>query len=161
MNVSICFVCLGNICRSPTAEGVLRHRVAELGLSGSIEIDSAGTGNWHAGEPPDSRSVAAASRRGIRVAGVARQFESADWDRFDYVLAMDSSNYEDLKRRAPTKEHLAKLHLARSFDPASPRGASVPDPYYTSDGFEEVLELCDAACRGLLAHLSREHGIGP
>jgi protein-tyrosine phosphatase len=160
VKVSVCFVCLGNICRSPTAEAVMRHVAAEAGLAHAIEIDSAGTGAYHAGEPPDARSVAAARRRGVRVQGVARQFRAADWDRFDYVLAMDASNHDDLLRRAPTQAHLSKLRLARSFDPEAPAGASVPDPYFGVDGFDEVLDQCEALCRGLLAHLVREHGLG-
>lgn len=157
--VRLCFVCLGNICRSPTAEGVMRHLVEQAGLTSLIEIDSAGTAAYHTGNPPDRRSRQAAAARGIEVGGRARQFQAADWDRFDYVLAMDRSNYEDLERIAPP-EARSKLFLLRSFDPASPPGASVPDPYYGgAEGFEEVLDLCEAACRGLLDHLLERHAL--
>jgi protein-tyrosine phosphatase len=156
----LCFVCLGNICRSPTAEGVMRHLVREAGLEGSIEVDSAGTIAYHAGEPPDSRAEAAARARGIILTGRARRFERADWDRFDYVLAMDRANFEDLREVAPHDSALAKLFTLRSFDPESPPNAPVPDPYYGGpDGFEKVLDHCHAACRGLLAHVRAKHGL--
>jgi protein-tyrosine phosphatase len=158
--VTVCFVCLGNICRSPTAEAVFRNLLQARGLLGTVHVESAGTAAYHAGESPDSRSIAAAQRRGIPMRGAARQFRAADFERFDYVIAMDGSNFETLERQAPSKELLAKLHLARAFDPASPRGASVPDPYYSDDGFDEVIDLCEAACRGLLDHIIDRHGLG-
>jgi protein-tyrosine phosphatase len=157
--VRVCFVCLGNICRSPTAEAVMRDLVERAGLSGEIEVDSAGTGDWHAGQPPDRRSVAAARKRGISVGGHARQFTAADWERFDYVLAMDRSNHADLKASLPKPDLAKKLSLIRSFDPASPKGASVPDPYYSTDGFDEVIDLCIAACAPLLEHIRAERGL--
>lgn len=157
--IRVCFVCLGNICRSPTAEAVMRKLVERDGLSRHIEIDSAGTGDWHVGEPPDKRSVLAAKKRGITLGGRARRFTAADWDRFHYVLAMDASNYGDLERSAPTKKHVERLHLFRSFDPAAPPGAGVPDPYYSEDGFDVVIDHCVAACEGLLAHIRKHHGI--
>lgn len=158
--VRICFVCLGNICRSPTAEGVMRHIVREAGLEGRIEIDSAGTAAYHAGEMPDARAAQAARLRGIDLSGRARQFKARDWQRFDYVLAMDRSNLRDLEASAPSSAVRGKLSLLRAFDPDSPSGAGVPDPYYGGDaGFDEVLDLCEAACRGLLGHVCREHGL--
>lgn len=160
VKVSVCFVCLGNICRSPTAEGVMRHLVTEAGLGERVDVSSAGTGDYHVGEEPDSRARDAARRRGIVLGSRARQFKKADWDRFDYVLAMDRSNLKELTRAAPSKEVLSKLSLLRSFDPAAPPDAAVPDPYYGGDdGFDTVLDLCDAACRGLLDHIRREHGL--
>ena len=158
--VSVCFVCLGNICRSPTAEGVMRHLVREAGLEKSILVDSAGTGSWHVGESPDRRASTAGRKRGIDVSGAARQFRRADFARFDYVLAMDVANYDDLVELAPNAEGREKIHLLRSFDPASPANAAVPDPYYGGDeGFDEVVDLCLAACRPLLERIRREHGI--
>jgi protein-tyrosine phosphatase len=158
--ISLCFVCLGNICRSPTAEGVMRHLVREAGLESRVSLDSAGTAGYHAGELPDRRARAAAARRGIEVGGRARQFERADWSRFDYVLAMDQSNFDDLRATCPSDAAAGKLHLLRSFDPAAPRGAAVPDPYYGGDdGFDQVLDLCLAACRPLLERVRREHGL--
>ena len=138
----------------------MRHLVEAAGLYAHIQIDSAGTAAYHTGEPPDRRSRQAAAARGIAVGGRARQFRPEDWERFDYVLAMDGSNYEDLATQAPP-EARHKLRLLRAFDPASPRGAAVPDPYYGGeDGFGEVLDLCEAACCGLLDHLKRQHELG-
>jgi protein-tyrosine phosphatase len=159
--VALCFVCLGNICRSPTAAGVMRHLVKEAGLEQSVKIESAGTAGYHRGEAPDRRACAAGARRGIPIEGSARQFVRSDWDRFDYVLAMDRANLEDLEKTAPAAARAGKLHLLRSFDPAAPAGASVPDPYYGGEeGFDDVLELCLSACRGLLERIRREHGLG-
>lgn len=157
--VRVCFVCLGNICRSPTAEAVMRGLVERAGLAREIEVDSAGTGDWHAGQPPDRRSIAAAQKRGITVGGRARQFTTGDWERFDYVLAMDRSNYDDLTASLPNPALARKLRLLRSFDPASPPGASVPDPYYSTDGFDEVIDLCIAACGPLLEQIRTQHGL--
>jgi protein-tyrosine phosphatase len=158
--ISVCFVCLGNICRSPTAEGVFRHLVREAGLESVVHVDSAGTGGWHVGEPPDRRACAAGKRRGIDVSGAARQFRRSDFSRFDYVIAMDDSNYDNLVEFAPDAVATTKIHLLRSFDPASPPGASVPDPYYGgAEGFDEVVELCLAACRPLLERIRRDHGL--
>jgi protein-tyrosine phosphatase len=158
--VRVCFVCLGNICRSPTAEGVMRHLVEREGLAGSVEIDSAGTGAWHAGEQADERARAAALRRGFRLDSIARQVTRDDFDRFDYLIAMDRDNQMALERMAPEPEKRSKVRLLRSFDPSAPRGAAVPDPYYGGDrGFEEVLDICEAACRGLLEHIARERSL--
>jgi protein-tyrosine phosphatase len=158
--IRICFVCLGNICRSPTAEGVMRHRVREAGLEGKITVDSAGTAAYHAGEPPDRRARSAAARRGIDIGGKARKFEPNDWERFDYVIAMDRENFDDLGADAPKQELHEKLFLLRSFDPDSPKFAGVPDPYYGgADGFDEVIDICEAGCRGLLQHIREKHGL--
>jgi protein-tyrosine phosphatase len=156
--VRILFVCMGNICRSPTAEGVLRHLVAERGLEDEIEIDSAGTGGWHAGDPPDSRSAAAARRRGIALTGAARQVRAADFEDFDLLLAMDRDNVADLRERAPAGTE-DKVRLLREFDRASAGGRNldVPDPYYGGpDGFDTVLDQVEAACRGLLDEITRD-----
>lgn len=157
--VAVCFVCLGNICRSPTAEGVFRHLVRRAGLERAIVIDSAGTAAYHAGEPPDARAIAAAKRRGIELTGRARRFEDEDFDHFDYVLAMDLDNLRALERRAP-KHSTCRVSLLRAFDPSAGPEAPVPDPYYGGDeGFDHVLDLCLTACEGLLAHIRREHGL--
>ncbi len=157
--IRVCFVCLGNICRSPTAEGVMRHLVAEAGLEEHIHIESAGTGGWHAGEPPDRRSTAAAAARGIRVDGRAQQFLADDFARFDHVLAMDGDNLRDLRRIAPSPDLAAAVQLLRSYDASAPKDADVPDPYYGGpSGFEDVLNVVQAGCRGLLDALREEHG---
>jgi protein-tyrosine phosphatase len=149
----ILFVCLGNICRSPTAEGVMRKLVADEGFEDRIEIDSAGTGGWHVGAPPDERATEAAARRGIALEGAARKFEARDFDHFDLILAMDAENKRNLLALAPDDHARAKVRMLREFDPRS-RGAEdldVPDPYYGGpDGFDEVLDLVDAGARGLL-----------
>jgi protein-tyrosine phosphatase len=134
----------------------MRHLVEEEGLSDRIEIDSAGTGGWHVGAPPDERATAAARRRGIELSGAARQFEPEDFDRFDLILAMDAGNAREILRLAPSEEAAAKVRLFREFDPSS-NGApdlDVPDPYYGGpQGFDHVLDLIDAAARGLLERL--------
>jgi protein-tyrosine phosphatase len=147
-------VCLGNICRSPTAEGVMRALVAEAGLEERIELDSAGTGAWHVGEPPDVRATAAARRRGIVLEGAARQVRSGDFEEFDLILAMDESNLRELRRLAPDEEARARVRLLREFDPAADGDLDVPDPYYGGPGgFGEVLDLVQAACAALLREL--------
>jgi len=157
----LCFVCLGNICRSPTAEAVMRHLVAQAGLADHIEIESAGTGDWHVGEPRDRRSREVGERRGIPLAGRARQFVPADFARFDHVLAMDGKNLAELQAMAPDEAALKKIRLLRSYDPSSAAGADVPDPYYGgADGFDHVFDVCQAACAGLLEEVRRELGQG-
>jgi protein-tyrosine phosphatase len=152
--VRILFVCLGNICRSPTAEGVMRHLLSEAGLQDRVEVDSAGTGGWHVGAPPDERATAAARQRGIALDGEARRFDVADFDRYDLILAMDAENRRDLELLAPDDGARAKVRLLREFDAASagaPADLDVPDPYYGgARGFDDVLDLVEAACRGLL-----------
>jgi protein-tyrosine phosphatase len=158
--VRVCFVCLGNICRSPTAEAVMRHLVKQEGLDDRLAISSAGTGDWHVGGPRDQRSQAVGAARGIPLAGRARQFTSESFDGCDYALAMDRANRDELLRLARTDADRAKVRLLRSFDPAAPPDAEVPDPYYGGPrGFEEVFDLCEAACRGLIAHLRRAHAL--
>jgi protein-tyrosine phosphatase len=137
----------------------MRGLVERAGLGDVIEIGSAGTGDWHVGQSADPRSIAAAKRRGIRMTSRARQFRSEDFARFDYVLAMDDKNLAGLLAMAPTGVEKEKLYLFRSFDPASQPGASVPDPYHTTDGFDEVIDLCEAACEGLLGHIRKTHGL--
>jgi protein-tyrosine phosphatase len=149
----ILFVCMGNICRSPTAEGVMRALLRDAGLDGRIEVDSAGTGNWHAGDPPDARATAAARARDIELDGAAREVTAADFDDFDLLLAMDRENERELLARAPDEEARGKVRLLREFDPAAVAAGDldVPDPYYGGpNGFEHVLDLVEAACRGLL-----------
>jgi protein-tyrosine phosphatase len=143
--VRILFVCMGNICRSPTAEGVMRRLIADEGLD--IEVDSAGTGGWHAGEPPDERATIAAQRRGVTLEGAARQVKESDFRRFDVLVAMDRGNLRDLLDLAPDEEARAKVR------PLVP-DADVPDPYYGGDrGFETVLDMVESACRELLDEL--------
>jgi protein-tyrosine phosphatase len=147
------FVCLGNICRSPTAEGVLRVIASREFPALQIEIDSAGTADYHVGEPPDARSAAAALRRGYDIRGLrARLVQPVDFIRFGHVLAMDRANLDELERRRPQGAS-AQISLFLDFAPET--GASeVPDPYYGDPAdFERVLDLCEAGARGLLQHL--------
>ena len=131
----------------------MRKLLDEAGLEDRVEIDSAGTGAWHAGSPPDERATEAAARRTIELGGQARQVCQEDYERFDLILAMDRENLEELRRAAPGDEALARVRLLREFDPASAGGGDldVPDPYYGGpQGFDHVLDLVEAACRGLL-----------
>jgi protein-tyrosine phosphatase len=153
--VKILFVCLGNICRSPTAEGVLRVLAAREAPDLALEIDSAGTAGYHVGEPPDPRTRQAAARRGYDLNALrARIVEPLDFERFDLILAMDRDNLRVLRRRAPATAH-ERLQLFLEFAPDSGI-EDVPDPYYGGpNGFEEVLDLVEVAARGLIAHLRR------
>jgi protein-tyrosine phosphatase len=156
--IAVSFVCMGNICRSPTAEAIMRHLVSEAGLQDKIEVDSAGTGSWHVGEERDRRSRAVAKRRGMPIEGHARQFEPEDFQRFDLVLALDQENARDLRRLATSQEAKSKVHLLREFDATAGKDAAVPDPYYGGpEGFEQVFDICLSACRGLLDHLRRTY----
>ena len=149
----ILFVCLGNICRSPTAEAVLRALLAREAPDLEVEIDSAGIGSWHIGEPPDERAMSAARRRGLDMSRLrARQIASEDFARFDFILAMDQANLADLRRRAPL-QYRERVRLFLEFAPDL-GVQDVPDPYYGGEaGFEEVLDLAEQAARGLLSHI--------
>lgn len=152
----ILFVCMGNICRSPSAEGVFRSLLAARAPQLAVEIDSAGTHDYHVGEPPDDRTIAAARRRGIDLASLrARTVRDGDFDYYDLILAMDEQNLRELRRRAPAARH-DRIRLMMEFVPSGAVRA-VPDPYYGGpQGFEQVLDLLEEASEGLLqALLSR------
>ncbi|MFP6559531.1 low molecular weight protein-tyrosine-phosphatase [Paraburkholderia sp. B3] len=151
--VSVCFVCLGNICRSPTAEAVMRHMVGQAGLDGRIDVDSAGTGDWHLGEAPDERAQRAGHRRGYDLAPLrARQIGAGDFERFDFVVAMDDANITALQKVAPPAAR-DKIRLLMEFAPQLDTRI-VADPYFGGEaGFETVLDQCETACEGLLAAL--------
>lgn len=151
--VNVLFVCMGNICRSPTAHGVFRAMVRDQGLEEVIVVDSAGTHAYHVGNPPDPRSAQAARTRGYDLDDLrARRVGAMDFQRFDYVLAMDSDNYMSLRALCPP-EALDRLSMFLDFAPELDR-VDVPDPYYGGPrGFEEVLDLVEAASRGLLDHI--------
>jgi len=155
--VNVLFVCLGNICRSPTAEGIFTKLVQDEGLGKRIRIDSAGTHAYHVGNPPDARAQAAARKRGVELADLrARKVLAEDFEVFDYVLAMDLNNYEDLSEICPPGQE-QKLSLFLEFAPdADVR--EVPDPYYGgATGFERVLDLVEQAAHGLLDDIRRRH----
>lgn len=149
---SLLFVCTGNICRSPTAEGVMRQRLAQAGLADAVRVDSAGTHGYHVGDAPDPRAIRAAAARGVDIAGLrARKVAAADFERFDLILALDRGHYDALHRQAPAQAR-HKVRLLLDFAPAhTAPGGDVPDPYYDDlAAFEHVLDLVEAAADGLL-----------
>ncbi|MDX1513738.1 MAG: low molecular weight protein-tyrosine-phosphatase [Gammaproteobacteria bacterium] len=152
-SIRVLFVCLGNICRSPLAQGVMEHQLKRAGLEDQVFVDSAGTAAYHVEEMPDSRAIEAAARRGIRIDGQrARQVNGDDFSAFDYICAMDADNLITLRSRCPTDEE-ARLHLLMDFAPG-PGGQEVPDPYYGGEvGFEHALDLIDSAVEGLIQEI--------
>ena len=149
--IRVCFVCLGNICRSPTAEAVFRRLVQDARLGKEIEVESAGTGGYHVGEQADPRARIAAKHRGYELIGRARQFSRHDFERFDFILAMDQETLKSLRKASPNLRATEKIRLLRSYDKSADAGAEVPDPYYGGPGgFDEVIDICERACRGLL-----------
>ena len=150
---SVLFVCLGNICRSPLAEGVFRHLVEQEGLADRFEIDSAGTGAWHVGERADARSTLVAEQHGIELDSRARQVEPEDFERFDYIIAMDRDNLRTLERMSEANGSGARIELLRMYE-AERDGDEVPDPYYGGEsGFENVYKMVKRSCWGLLKQL--------
>ncbi len=159
--IRVLMVCLGNICRSPMAEGVFRHLLEENGLEDRIRVDSAGTGSWHVGESPDVRSTRTAAAHGIDLTGRSRQIRPEDFRNYDYIVAMDRSNLEELEELRNGVGGQGALYLLREFDPQGGPGAEVPDPYYGGPGgFEEVFQMVERSSRGLLEHILQEHGEG-
>lgn len=158
--IGVLFVCLGNICRSPLAAAVFRKLVRSAGLESRFEVDSAGTSDWHVGEPPDARAVAVARRRGVELAGRARQITPRDLERFDYVIVMDAENLADVERLAREVRPGGEVHLLREFDPVAGGALEVPDPYFGGRrGFEEVHDIIERSCRGLLEHIRAERAL--
>ena len=156
MKHRILFVCLGNICRSPAAEGVFRKLVHEEGLDHLFEIDSCGLGDWHTGQLPDRRMRACGARHGYRFDHIARVFDYRDFERFDHILAMDSDNYKGLWRQTWNNEQKQKLGMLADYMSEHPGRNVIPDPYYGDDSdFELALELIEDACRGLLQNIMR------
>lgn len=151
----VLFVCLGNICRSPTAEGVFQQAVVRAGLDGRVTIDSCGVGDWHVGKAPDPRSQAAARQRGIEIGHLrARQLKASDFHEFDYVLGMDRENLAAMRALQPAN---SQAQVGLLLDYAGLPQSDVPDPYYGGDdGFEQVLDLIERASQGLLDELQRE-----
>jgi len=162
--LKLLFVCMGNICRSPLAEGIFLHLARERGTSALYEVDSAGIGDWHVGHESDLRSQSVARKNGIELACVARQVSTPeDFENFDLILAMDRRNFSDLQDLSPP-EHRHKIKLMRSFDPEGGEDAEVPDPYYGGPGgFDRVFAMLDRSCRQLLNRLEErlEEPISP
>jgi protein-tyrosine phosphatase len=152
--VAVCFVCLGNICRSPTAEGVFLALVKKDGLGQKIRVDSAGTSGWHVDERADRRSSATARERGVHLPSRSRRLVLEDFELFDYILAMDQENLENMLAMAPNAQARTRVHLFRDFDDSSSQGSEVPDPSYGGPrGFDDVFDMCEASARGLLKEL--------
>ena len=155
--IEICFVCLGNICRSPLAEGVFQALVNSEGLAEKIFVQSAGTGEWHVGSPPDDRMQATAKHKGIHLTSIAQQFLPGDFKRFDWVIAMDRANLETLEFMCSPETAQKKLRLFRSFDPQADGEEDVPDPYFgRGDGFETVYQIVHRTCPEILDFLKTQ-----
>ncbi|WP_326753749.1 low molecular weight phosphotyrosine protein phosphatase [Streptomyces hirsutus] len=157
MAYRVCFVCTGNICRSPTAESVFRARVAEDGLDGVVEAESAGTDGWHEGDGADPRTVAVLEENGYASDHTARRFDPSWFARLDLVIALDTGHLRTLRRLAPTPRDADKVRLLRSYDPEAGDDLDVPDPYYGEmDGFYTCLEMVEAASAGLLSSVREQ-----
>jgi protein-tyrosine phosphatase len=156
---AVLFVCLGNICRSPMAEAIFNHKIQERGLDHVLTADSCGTGNYHIGDQPDPRTIANAKRNNVRIDHCARQLSAHDLDSFDFIMAMDRSNLQNILRLTNSNGHRAKITLMRDFDPLQ-KGAEVPDPYFGGeDGFQEVFEILDRTMDNFIDHLVSTHGL--
>lgn len=155
----ICFVCLGNICRSPLAEGVFQALINKEGLENQIIIHSAGTGNWHVGAAPDARMQATARNKGIHLASRGQQIQVGDIRRYDLILAMDQSNLEAIEYLCSPETAAKKIRLFRSFDPEVDGDLDVPDPYYgMDDGFEHVFQIVHRTCPPILEYVKSQMG---
>lgn len=153
----ILFVCLGNICRSPAAEGIMRRLVGQEGISDRVEVDSAGTYGGHRGQLPDPRMRSAAARRGLSLTHRSRPIREEDFEQFDRIVVMDDMNYEDVHRLAPSREAAERIFRMTEFCRRHPDRTYVPDPYYEGhEGFELVLDLLEDACEGLLEEMKKE-----
>ncbi len=158
--VSVLFVCLGNICRSPLGAAILKKKVKDKKLEAQVEVDSCGTSNYHIGDGADPRTIASASRHGVPVDHCARQLTADDLDRFDYVFAMDKSNYENIVRLANGRDVAGKVRLMREFDPLK-TDDEVPDPYYGNEKhFQEVFDILNRSTDHFLQYLKTKYGIG-
>ncbi|MBX2964439.1 MAG: low molecular weight phosphotyrosine protein phosphatase [Cyclobacteriaceae bacterium] len=153
--VKVLFVCLGNICRSPLAEAIFKHKVTRRGYESHIEIDSCGTSNYHIGDTPDDRTIENALRNGIVINHLGRQLQHEDLEYYDFILAMDRSNHQNILRLDHTNQHHHKVFLMRSFN-ADDTHDEVPDPYYGGPrGFQQVFEILDRATDSFLQHLTK------
>jgi protein-tyrosine phosphatase len=153
----VLFVCLGNICRSPMAEAIFKHKIKQKGLEYAFEADSCGTGNYHIGSQPDHRTIANAKKNQVPIDHCARQLSETDLDEFDYIMAMDSSNLKNILRLRNASAHASKISLLREFDPIE-KGGEVPDPYFgEEDGFQNVYDILDRTMEQFIEHLRKRH----
>lgn len=151
--VKVLFVCLGNICRSPLAEAIFKHKIRERGLDHLVEADSCGTSNYHIGDQPDARTIANAKKNGVAIDHCGRQLCAEDFQRFDYILAMDKSNYNNILRLPDSSQYASKVKMMREFDPLT-GGGEVPDPYYGGEqGFQEVFDILNRTMDKFVGHL--------
>ncbi len=158
--IRLLFVCLGNICRSPAAEGIMASIVEKNGLQDVIEVDSAGTSGWHEGELPDERMRSHGERRGYDFCSPARKFRQSDFGDFDYILVMDRQNFANVKSMATVREQTDKIHMMTEFSRQYTYHDHIPDPYYGgASGFELVLDLLEDACEGLLQTIKKEYNL--
>ena len=158
--IRLLFVCLGNICRSPAAEGIMASIVEKYGLQDIIEVDSAGTSGWHEGELPDERMRSHGEGRGYTFDSPARKFRKSDFDDFDFILMMDRQNFPNVKVLAKNREEVAKVHMMNEFSRQYTHHDHVPDPYYGgASGFELVLDLLEDACEGLLQTIKKKYSL--
>lgn len=158
--IRILFVCLGNICRSPAAEGIMKQKIKDNDLEDIIEVDSAGTSGWHQGELPDERMRLHGEKRGYDFSSRSRKFDASDFSKFDYIIVMDDSNFENVKKMARSSEQKDKIHLMTDFSVEYAHHDYVPDPYYGgSSGFELVMDLLEDATEGLLQVVRKKYGL--
>ena len=155
----ILFVCLGNICRSPLAEAIFKHKIKEHRLEAYFEADSCGTSNYHIGDPPDSRTIANAKKNGVIITHLGRQLCDRDLEQYDYVLAMDNSNHQNILRLTNAIQFSGKVELMRNYDPKE-KGGEVPDPYYGGEGhFQEVFDILDRTMENFIQHLEQKYEV--
>lgn len=157
--VKVLFVCLGNICRSPMAEAIFKNKIGNAGLTKHFEVDSCGTGNYHIGEQPDKRTIKVANKNNVEIVHACRQLMASDLEYFDYLLAMDKSNYFNILRLSTSHHSNTKVKLMREFDPHFPN-TEVPDPYYGGDKeFQHVFDILDRSLDHFLIHLKKAHSL--
>lgn len=156
-NINLLFVCLGNICRSPAAEGIVKKMIAEEGLDDRVFVDSAGTSNWNEGKPADERMQLHGKKRGYDFSSIARTFRSSDFEKFDYIIVMDNNNYNNVKKLAITQEDVDKIHRMTDFSIEYTDHDHVPDPYFGGDdGFNLVMDLLEDAAKGLMKEIKEK-----